>query len=808
VAKLRAAFPLFEKVRNAGILESGNALIVAPTATGKSYIGRTILRKAVQRGEKGVHVYLVPYRALASEMYESFVDELNRDAVKAVVRVSTGDHTDPIYPEETDILIATYERFAALLRMPELAVGRVVVDEVHLLADETRGVVVESVLARLKFHKRPTSICALSAVISNPEELGKWLGIPLIIGESADRTVDVEFRCELTDDIDGKLKEEVLTVLKTGDQAIIFCRSKPASQRVAREMKPTVANFLTEKDTEKLWSVATQMAEDDEDAEELLALLSGGMAFHNAGLSRESRNAVEIAFRERCLKAIACTPTLAAGVNLPARLVVVRDIFRTEVVRGFHQKVLLSTGELLNMLGRAGRPGQVDRGRGIALVEKKAIGKVLDRNEFAALKIAIRDGRGNPVSSRLPDSFDSLMRFLLSVTADKGECTLVDLRAAIQQTLWYYESPVEIGFERSFDEDIMEDIPSYTRVTPDMRVDRVWPVADGVAGSVVSGANVYNFSLRFSGEDCTCPARVQWQRREVCKHLACVIHHLLFDKGVDPEIRTRAIYAATHRFRKTLDLGTKIKEAVRILEAWDLLERVPAGFRATAVGALASASWFDLLLFRTADDRIRKQHKVPTPKDVAIWLIEDYFADETKRDRWLKAIDPWLDEVDIKKIKLPEKYRGDFERGLDELGLLATLYAEIAASLGKSEVAEVCRLARGCLQYGVKPDLIPLAALRIPQLGRARCRFLCDEKGIRSLEDLSKADPKAIVGLTAPLVLTKQWVEVARNMMKVRGQIIAAPEEKRNREVDEFLTKFQVDQLSLFGEDGIITEKT
>jgi hypothetical protein len=69
----RAVFPLFERACKAGVLDSGDGLIVAPTATGKSYIGRAILRRAVQRGEAGVHAYLVPYRALAAEMYDSFL---------------------------------------------------------------------------------------------------------------------------------------------------------------------------------------------------------------------------------------------------------------------------------------------------------------------------------------------------------------------------------------------------------------------------------------------------------------------------------------------------------------------------------------------------------------------------------------------------------------------------------------------------------------------------------------------------------------------------------------------------------------
>ena len=67
-----SSFPLYDRARQAGLLDDGSALIVAPTATGKSYIGRMILRQAVRNHESGTHTYLVPYRALAAEMYDSF----------------------------------------------------------------------------------------------------------------------------------------------------------------------------------------------------------------------------------------------------------------------------------------------------------------------------------------------------------------------------------------------------------------------------------------------------------------------------------------------------------------------------------------------------------------------------------------------------------------------------------------------------------------------------------------------------------------------------------------------------------------
>ncbi len=535
-------FPLFNRAEDAGLLADGNGLIVAPTATGKSYIGRTIIREAVARGESGVHVYLVPYRALASEMHESFKREFEADGLDATIRLATGDYTDPIHPESTDVLVATYERFSGLLGSSELLVGRLVVDELHMVADPSRGTVLEGLFARLKAKRPPKSICALSAVIQNPEELGDWLGIRVVLGDSSDRAVAVEFVCEFSDDVDGHVTRELQKILKEGEQAIIFCNSKAASQKLAKNLKSAVSKYISAKEIDSLQEIAADFAEDDEELEDLSLLLSEGATFHNAGLSKNARRAIETAFRKRVLKVIACTPTLSSGVNLPARLVVVRDVFRTEFVRGFPERVVLPTGELLNMLGRAGRPGQVEKGRAVALVRSD----IFDDDEFKNLRAAISAGKGDPIKSQLPNSFDSLMRFLLAVAVDWGEATLADLGDAIRSTLWFSESPEEILFDRSFREDMMEDIPSFSRVSEDMYLEKTWLVADGVAGSVVSGNNTYDFALRFSGVDCTCPAKAKWRKQDVCKHLACAIHDLLFNSQVDAEIKGRAIYACVH----------------------------------------------------------------------------------------------------------------------------------------------------------------------------------------------------------------------------------------------------------------------
>lgn len=786
-------FPLFAKAQQAGILETGTGLIVAPTGTGKSFIGRTILRQAVGRREPELHAYLVPYRSLAAEIADALRRELECEGLTATLKVATGDHNDPFHPEETDILVATYERFAGLMTTASSRLGRLIVDEVHFIADETRGPTLETLLVRVKGHLRPRSLCALSAMIANPRELADWLEVPLLVGDPNDRTVGVEFRCELARDPDATLRRLLESILKAGEQAIVFCHSKAAAQRLARELGTLVAPYLNEADKTALRDIAGRALESDEEADEAREFLSNGVAFHHAGLTRELRKAVETAFRERHLKVIACTPTLAAGVNLPASLVVVRDVFRTELIRGYPRRVLLSTGELLNMLGRAGRPGQVRRGLGVALI---AAGS-LREEDVERLHQALTNGRGDRVVSRLAESFDTFMRFLLAIAVDGGEVTRSDLARAVTMTFWHRQRPAPVQFGRPLREDVMEDIPAYGRVTPAIRVEQVVGVSDGVVGTVKSGRRRYSFGLRISGLQCDCPARSQWRPQEICKHLACAIHTLLFARSVSPEIRSRALYAFLHHLGETFDLGTRMEEAVNLLVGWGLLERVPGGYRATSIGTLAAGSYLDLLLIWLARERLAGCRVAPSVEQIASWLIMDYFTDEKKRDRWLEATRQWLNEVDIKRIQLPEKFRGDFERGLEELGQVAMLYGAMAESLGMPEVAEICRTTRGCLLYGVRPELVPLMSLRIPRLGRARCRFLYDHRGIRSGDDLASADPKELAGPRAPLAFTQQWVEAARRIQAARARVEEAPPEVYRREIDRLLSEYQIDQLAL-----------
>jgi len=789
-------FPLYERAAEAGVLDGTSALIVAPTATGKSYLGRRVLYNACRKDPDAVHVYLVPFRALAAEMYDTVREELNGDGGNGGirVRVATGDFTDPVKPAETDLLIATYERFAGILEREELRLGGLVADEFHLLDDPTRGPNVEGLFARILDRRRPDSLLALSAIIDNPGTLAEWLEVELVEGKPGDRAVEVEFRCDVVEDRDEALEACVSEVLGKGEQAIVFCSSRAGSEKAARELAGLL-NGEAAAGADLLRETAEALAgEPDTDA--LVDLVPRGVGFHHAGLSRKARQALEAAFRGGALRVVACTPTLAAGVNLPAGLVVVRDIFRYDNVRGRSRYVVLSSGELLNMLGRAGRPGLAEAGTGLVLIEEKH----QERPDVQAVEEAVQSGRGSPVRSRLPDSFDALLRFVLGVAVERGEVTRDEIGRVFRRTLWHHERPGDIEDVRSFEEDMMEDLPAWKRVRKSKKpieLAEVEASPDGLVGAVRSGKNRYDFHLGLADWSCSCPA-ARYRPWEVCKHTTAAIHELLFGEDVDREHHDLAVYTCLHQFTDTLDPGTKLHQAIRLLLDWRLLERVPGGLQATAAGTVASSSRFDVLLVRLAADRVAEMPADATIQDVARWTVEDFFGQEKEREKWLPAVAAWVRGEPAKSFKLPTRYRGDFERGVDDLARVAALYRDLAPGRsGREEAGELCEKARGSLRYGVPPRAVRLAALRFPGLGRRRCLALVDEHGIRDVEELAGADPGK---LKMPGLGTEQaaaWVGRARTIL---GRRDAADEDDEGRDaaIDELVSEFGVEPLSLF----------
>ncbi len=352
-----------------GPLATGKSLLLAcPTASGKSLVAYLALLRAFRQGQAGL--YLVPLRALAAEKYEEL------EAFRPLglrVGLSMGDYDIPAHRlAKLDALVATSEKADGLLRhgTPWLQrVGVVVADEVHLLRDPDRGPTLEVTLTRLRRMNPQLQVIALSATIGNSEELAGWLQAVHI--SSSYRPVPLrwgvyrEGRITFTDLTNRELAPPgepiarlVRTTVEEGGQALVFVNSRRASEQVAQQLAPTVRGTLSPNElraTAELGQELLATAEEEtEGIRRLTTLVPAGVAFHNASLTNPERRVIERAFRDRKLKALVATPTLAAGINLPARRVIVRDTTRYDDRLGVQAPIPVL--EIQQMCGRAGRP--------------------------------------------------------------------------------------------------------------------------------------------------------------------------------------------------------------------------------------------------------------------------------------------------------------------------------------------------------------------------------------------------------------------------------------------------------------------
>ena len=170
--------PVQQKSLAQGLLAGKSQLICAPTASGKTLIGTMTMAATLGQGKT---LYLVPLKALANEKFKEFARLVEKTPYK--ITSSTGEIDSPSpHLARYDVLVLTTEKLDSLLRhhVPWLSsVKTVIIDEIHLLNDPTRGPTLEIIITLLKTLIKP-QIIGLSATIGNPQELANWLEAELV----------------------------------------------------------------------------------------------------------------------------------------------------------------------------------------------------------------------------------------------------------------------------------------------------------------------------------------------------------------------------------------------------------------------------------------------------------------------------------------------------------------------------------------------------------------------------------------------------------------------------------------------------
>ena len=404
-----------------GLLDGTSILVSAPTASGKTLIAMLAILSYLFKNN-GKIIYLSPLRALAAEKFTEF-KKLEKITLgkKIKVGISTGDFENiEKNLEKSNILILTNEKMDSIIRhgvewVEEI--GLVISDEVHLIGDETRGPTLEMILTQLKQLDTKPQIVGLSATITNSDEIANWLDCKLIkndwrpvplsegVSDGGEVTMNDGKTFEFERSLRGTPIDLGVQSVMQGGQSLVFAETRTRSKSLATKAADVISKMLEKNELKELEKTSKKILSQNEHTEivkTLAILVKKGVAFHHAGLNQNCRETIEKEFRKGTIKLLSSTPTLAAGVNLPARRVVISSVNRYNGKVG--RNMPISVLEYKQLCGRAGRPQYDDFGESIIV----GTGNTEDLIEHYI------DGEPEPIISKITDD-KSLRTHVLSV---------------------------------------------------------------------------------------------------------------------------------------------------------------------------------------------------------------------------------------------------------------------------------------------------------------------------------------------------------------------------------------------------------
>ncbi|KAJ8948378.1 hypothetical protein NQ314_008417 [Rhamnusium bicolor] len=425
-----------ECLSNVNILnDCKNLVYSAPTSSGKTLVAEILAIKTIFERQKKV-IFILPFVSIVREKMYYFQDILGSSGIR--VEGFMGSYNPPGGFGSVQVAICTIEKANSLInRLLEEGklcdIGAILVDEVHLLGDPSRGYLLELLLTKLRYISTKNEniniqIVGMSATLPNLSHLAKWLDadlyttnfrpIPLyeqahVCGEIYDNNLKlIRKMCpldELGTDTDNIL-QLCLETIKESCSVLIFCPTKNWCENLSQQIATAFFKIGSSKST---WGELLRSQLNTNLIMELLGQLkycpvglddvlrktvSFGVAFHHAGLTMDERDIIEGAFRNGALRILVATSTLSSGVNLPARRVIIRT-------PNFHGKPI-DTLTYRQMIGRAGRMGRDAIGESILICQK---------NDYKIAK-ELMSAQLKPVESCL-EGTGKLKRAILEVIA-------------------------------------------------------------------------------------------------------------------------------------------------------------------------------------------------------------------------------------------------------------------------------------------------------------------------------------------------------------------------------------------------------
>ncbi|MCI0456591.1 MAG: DEAD/DEAH box helicase [Gemmataceae bacterium] len=380
-------YPVQEEALLTWFTTDPGVLVCAPTGTGKTLIAQAALFEALHTGK--VAYYTTPLIALTEQKFQ----EMQACAVKwgfsaDDVGLVTGNRR--VNPNARVLVVVAEILLNRLLHTEAFdfsEVAAVVMDEFHSFADPERGIVWELTLSLLPPQVR---LLLLSATVGNSVEFVNWLerchGRKVTLVEGKERKVPLTYHW-----VPDQLLNEQLVLMARGEggkrytPALVFCFNRDECWSVAEQLKGLP--LLTEEQKRALHAEVNKLDWTQGVGPKMKQMLHRGVGVHHAGMLPKYRRVVEELFVRKMLALVICTETLASGINLPARSVVL-----TSLVKGpFGKERLIDPSTAHQIFGRAGRPQYDDRGYVFALAHEDDVKILRWREKYDAIPENTRD---------------------------------------------------------------------------------------------------------------------------------------------------------------------------------------------------------------------------------------------------------------------------------------------------------------------------------------------------------------------------------------------------------------------------------
>ena len=380
-------YPVQEEALLAWFMSDKGVMVCTPTGTGKTLIAQAALFEALHTGSQVY--YTTPLIALSEQKFRE-TQELARSWGFPPERIGLVTGNRKVNPQ-APVLVVVAEILLNRLLHPEnfdfASVSAVVMDEFHSFSDLERGIVWELSLGFLPAHVR---LMLLSATVGNAGEFLAWLdrchGRKLELVESRERKVPLTYEW-----VQDSLLNEHLVEMAKGDPAtrrtpaLVFCFNRDECWSIAEQLKGLI--LLGGDQKAPLHAAIGALDWSQGVGPKMKQMLHRGVGVHHAGMLPKYRRMVEDLFQKKLLGVVVCTETLAAGINLPARSVVLSSL-----VKGpFAKEKLIDPSTAQQIFGRAGRPQFDAHGYVYALAHEDDVKILRWKEKFDQIPETTRD---------------------------------------------------------------------------------------------------------------------------------------------------------------------------------------------------------------------------------------------------------------------------------------------------------------------------------------------------------------------------------------------------------------------------------